>query len=454
MRFLLKKGEIVQTEERIGEPESDDDVFGEDAYDAAVAAEDGHGIGPSHALAVPLHPEAGLAPFPQLSAQGLAEDFSILLRLRELPEIFEMVWRATRPPDVGRLAVLPQRPRALFTESFARGLGGGRFPAAGRPASYIESLCVEIADRTQGAERNWDILASRYAQILRRVDGERELYRGMERLYDLSPSPFFDARLQDPLGPTIMGVRGALCEAPVRNPDFGGDDSFDAVGRHLSGVGEKLAAYIDVLEASLLGAISRSLHVLVLDGLPWRGAEWYEPDEARREVVDRVLKLARRHRRVDHLPLVDGLQHRGLPAGLGDEYRVAAAHVSARARRLRRDGPEMECAEVDDMLRLARRYLRTMDDDATGLGRIVEQYQTGVLDLFATIRGERQNAFRDAEGDYHVHMEEYHANLLPTVARIFDQASRGYPLRHPWVPGRPLNPVVPVVPHSVPGGEA
>ena len=419
------------------EMETDEEDLTE-AYDESVAAEDpdarrnlepvvrrylrnptARQYTPFSTFELRAHPEA----------DSLAQNFSLLLALQETPEIFEMVWRSTGPPeDVGHLNVLVERPGQRPSNDL-----GFRF-IADRPVSE-----TPMSEHPMNF-RNWNVLTRNFDQIVSRIalsEHNVDFWAIFGGDGQLSMQDNSNALMLDPLSLNIERRRQLLLRLI---PDFGrlGRLSYDEAGQELRNFMQQLLILQALLKNNLFAFISNNLDEGVLQNLQYtdNSQVFY------REERDRVVPLLRQyHTRISGLPsqppppfdseLFSG--HDWMNVGRRIEWIQGVGHVSDPAAPLRSFDPP----EYQRFLGRVRTYQAMMDDDVEGLGEIAERFEHGVLRRFDLMREERANAYRARRGEYDVDTRGYVANLLPTVNRTFDQVSRGFPLGHAFIDGRP-----------------
>ena len=413
-----------------------DDEGSAQVYDASVAAEDPDArrnlepnaqqylVDPAarqlSAAELELHPEA--------NRYCLTDDFSLLLSLQETPEIFEMVWRSTGPPDVGNLAVVAERPpeRSAF------------MPATRR--HYTPRMRDLLMAEMPMNLRNWNVLVNNFQQITRRLENNVwffSLFSGLA--FGINR---FEARCYDPMEKNITKERIKLLNLI---PDITALSrlSYDDAEERLRNFMRRLEILETLLRNNILSYASHHLSQPILHGLRYTdgASSQVERHEVRTvsALVARYHALLERSRRPDSQPTTIWSPNSEFSSGYDwGQFDETLQRTLQQASRLREDPrAEMSHFTIARFLGMVREYQAVMDDDVAGLGGIAEQYEHTVLYRFGLLRAERANAFSGTRGDFHVDTRGYTPNLLSTVNRAFDQAARGFPLGRTFIDGRP-----------------
>lgn len=407
---------------------------------------------PFSAARLGLHPEAS----------RLTENFSLLLSLQEMPEIFENIWRLTGPPDVGNLAVVPERPlnRHLVLE-----------PAR---HSYTPQMQDMLMHETPMLLRNWNALEQNLRQIQRRLEDNRRFFNLFQRLDVL-----FDGRFLDPM---TLHVKRQLHILQGYIPDITSLArlSYDEVESRLHNfmvhlqrleimLGNNIFSFVaERLDQSILHGLQYTIlppagHNLTRNDSPVAGnytiahgnyeADWNNYEAIQRLEIERIGTLLEEYhtmleeaRRPDSQPTTIWSPNSEFSSeydwGPFDQHLqriLISAENMRNAQGIIRETLDMRYQSFASFLDMVRDFQAFMDDDSiTGLGGIANQFVQTVMDRLRLMREERANAFSRRRGEYqNDYTRGYVSNLLPTVNRDFDQVSRGFHLGRRWVPLRP-----------------
>ena len=417
--------------------ERDADVTGAPDFFDFVSRQAGQGHLPADRLAP--HPEAaGLAPFPLVRPRTLADRFSLLLALQEVPELFENIWRSVGPPDVGSLTLVVRRP----------------------PRSFVEghSMQQQLVEAVPMNRRNWIKLKDNFEHIYGRLRGNIRFWDIFEESDDDASSG--DRRLFDPVAFGIVRQRRVLIHL-IPSFEALSVQSYDTVERQLRNFLRQLRILEHLLQNNLFAHASRNLREETLHQMAYP----FNPLILTGEVHSVIGTLARYNMRLTMDPpypqsLLDFDRAQFAESDIGYyllPWRVAFSRDGHRFDRRASlwettvMGDQMNWGhpdamvtafgreELDTFLERARLHQSTLDNDVSGLGGIAEQFERTVLNRFMQMREERGQAFRGMSSQYaRPYDRGYVANVLPAVCRTFDQVSRGFPLSHAWTVGRPL----------------